>query len=140
MSNSITGAIADRFQNSSDAATLRTLVTALYADITNGTMVRPFIVVSEDATSLFGEARNTPYAPQVRIATINFDVYASNRPQAETILDATETVFLELAVQLGTYTFDNYTYLGTQFANRLHNMDTQGWYGLLQLAFQYHKN
>jgi hypothetical protein len=143
MSNSITGAISNVFATSDNAATLRTLTSpavTMFADFTTSPMVRPFIVVGEGPTSLFGQTKNTPYAAEIRDVTISFYVYGRNRPEVESILDQLEAVYIDLGQGETAYTFDNYNYLGTWFADRATDFDKEGYKGLLSVIFQVNKN
>lgn len=135
---SLVGAISNLYLTSTSASDLRAIVgDSLYSDVLPPDYNRPFVVIEEAGTTVFGEAKARTNRKKIIEVSIVFAVYGDNRPQVETILDELETVFLESAPQL---TVDNRTHMATYFSNRQHNWDGEGWFGTLTLNYQLQKN
>ena len=140
MSNSILGAIVNRFNTSSDAAPLLALVTGgMYADMVPGIGQRPYVTLEEGPTELYGQTKG-PYAPHVRNVNVTFWIFGATRATVEAIQDATEVAYISNTCPNPiTYTFDSLQYMDSLFADRGGRMDGEGWTGWVSITFQHSK-
>lgn len=138
---SLLSAIVNHFETSSaaEAVALRGLLgDRLLADVVVGDHpARPYCGVAELSTQRQSAARHGSRNSILMAVVVTFQVFAMNRGECETVLDAIEDCFLSNDAQL---TITGRQHLGTEFSNRASLLDGAfGWRGFVELEFRVSK-
>lgn len=142
---SLLGAIVEHYDNgvSNDLTALRAALgdDQMYADVMPGNPGMPYCVLAELQTELFGESKAASNRPRIQDTTVAFAVFATNRAQAETILEALEEAYLD-SLDAHLTLPEGQQHMATYFGNRLSYYDnTCGmWRGQLELRFKFSKH